>query len=609
MPNGARAAVPDRALDAVAAALLALAAAVALLQVFYRYALDNALPWPEELAQLAFVWAIFIAAGVATGRRGHIAIEVFSRLLGPRGRTVHRLFVDAASVATGMVLLIEGIRLVSRTTYVTPGLGLPMQVLHAAVPVGGLLIAVYALREARTAGAGLLALALVAVVGIGIYPLWSALGPYVGQQTAAPILVAVSLGLIALEVPVAFAFVLGAFAAFAPQGELMLITIPQNASSSIYSFTLLAIPFFILAAAIMNASRITERLIDVATRMVGHLRGGLGHVNVVTNTMMAGISGSSMADAAAIAKILVPEMARRGYSPAFGCALTSASATLANLIPPSLGLIIYGALASASVGALFVATIVPGLMTAAALALVVHVVSGRRGYGRDIPRADAKARWHALLVALPALFLPVAIVGGVRAGIFTATESGAIAAAYALFCGALIYRSLTPRNLLAALRDALHDTVAVTIVIAAAAPFAWVLTAEQVPQKVAQAVGAFATTPLLLLMTINVFLLVVGLFMEMIAAMVILVPILVPMVKAVGIDPIHFGIVLVMNLVIGALTPPLGMLVFTTARVGHVPVSEVFRAVVPLIAALLVVLGLVTYVPELTLAAVRWIGP
>ena len=264
---------------------------------------------------------------------------------------------------------------------------------------------------------------------------------------------------------------------------------------------------------------------------------------------------------------------------------------------------------SASVGALFVATIVPGLMTAAALALVVHVISGRRGYGRDIPRADAKARWNALFVALPALFLPVAIVGGVRAGIFTATESGAIAAAYALLCGALIYRSLTPRNLLVALRDALHDTVAVTIVIAAAAPFAWVLTAEQVPQKVAQAVGAFATTPFLLLLTINVFLLVVGLFMEMIAAMVILVPILVPMIKAVGIDPIHFGIVLVLNLVIGALTPPLGMLVFTTARVGHVPVSEVFRAVLPLIAALLVVLGLVTYVPELTLAAVRWIGP
>ena len=370
MPKETRPALPDRVLDAIAAALLALAAAVALLQVFYRYALDNALPWPEELAQLVFVWAIFIAAGVATGRRGHIAIEVFSRVLGPRGRRAHRLFVDAASVATGTVLLIEGIRLVNRTTYVTPGLGLPMQVLHAAVPVGGLLIAVYALREARTAGAGLLALALVAAVGVGIYPLWFALGPYVGQQTAAPILVVVSLGLIALEVPVAFAFVLGAFAAFAPQGELMLITIPQNASSSIYSFTLLAIPFFILAAAIMNASRITERLIDLATRMVGHLRGGLGHVNVVTNTMMAGISGSSMADAAAIAKILVPEMAKRGYSPAFGCALTSASATLANLIPPSLGLIIYGALASASVGALFVATIVPGLMTAAALALV-----------------------------------------------------------------------------------------------------------------------------------------------------------------------------------------------------------------------------------------------
>jgi C4-dicarboxylate transporter DctM subunit len=316
-----------------------------------------------------------------------------------------------------------------------------------------------------------------------------------------------------------------------------------------------------------------------------------------------------MADAAAIGKILVPEMARRGYDRGFACAVTSASSVLANLIPPSLGLIIYGALASASVGALFVATIVPGLLAATALALAVYLVSARRGYGGDTARASRGARAKAFADAVPALLLPLLIVGGVRFGAFTATEAGAVAVIYALLCGVFIYRRVTGARLLAAAREALSDTVAVVLIIATAAPFAWVLTAEQVPQQAAAALNATAADPLVLLLLMNVFLLIVGLFMEMIAAMVILVPILVPIVLAAKVDPVHFGIVLVMNLVIGALTPPLGMLVFTTARVGGVGTTAVFRQVMPFVLALIAVLALVTYVPALTLAPVRWLGP
>ncbi len=606
-PAAAAPRVAALAAESIAVTLLTLSVLVALLQVFFRYGLDNSLSWPEELAQWLFVWAVFLGAAALVVGKGHIAIETFSAGLSVANRQRHRALVDGCMAAAAMILLFEGISFVAKSTYVSPGLQWPFKYLYAAVPAGGALTLVFLLLlRSRDWGwtwrnwAPLLA-------GGAAYLSWLYAAPHLQLGSIAWVLMAVAAMMIVIEVPIAYAFVLGTFAAFSAQGDLMLITIPQNMGSTLNSFTLLAIPFFIIAAAIMNAAGITTRLVDFASSLFGHFRGGLGQVNVATNAMMAGVSGSSMADAAAITKVMVPEMSRRGYTPAFGCALTSASATLANLIPPSLGLIIYGALAQASVGALFVATIVPGLLAACALALVVYVVSGKRG--RDLERADATVRRRAFLQAIPALLLPIVIVGGVRFGVFTATESGAIAAAYAVFCGFFLYRALTGTATLAALRDALRDTVAVAIIIAAAAPFAWTLTVEQVPQKVAAALGGLGSNPILLLALINGFLLAVGLFMEMIAAMVILVPILVPMIKAAGIDTVHFGIVLVLNLVIGALTPPLGMLVFTTARVGGVLVTDVFRAILPFLGALLLVLMVVTYVPAVSIGVARLFGP
>jgi len=421
--------------------------------------------------------------------------------------------------------------------------------------------------------------------------------------------VGVGLGAILVGVPVAFALVLGAFTAFASANPILLVTISQNMGASLNSFTLLAIPFFILAAAVMNAGGITPRLVELAMMLVGHLRGGLAQANVVTNTMLAGVSGSSTADASTIAKLMVPEMARRGYSRPFSAALTAAGSTLANLIPPSLGLIIYAALASVSVGALFVATIVPGLMVAAALMIVVYIISRIRGYGGDLPKTSGMERLRALMLAIPALILPVIIVGGVRFGVFTATEAGAIAMIYALFCGAFLYRKLTGRNLLAAVRDAVLDTVVIVVIIAAAAPFAWVLAYERVPQKIAASLAVLVERPWVLMLAINIFLLIVGLFMEMIAALVILVPILVPLIILAGFDPVTFGLIIVMNLVIGALTPPLGVLIFTTARAGGADQVATFREVLPFLVAMIAVLMLVAFVPELTQAPVRWLGP
>lgn len=598
----------DKVLEAVAVLLMLAATCVVVLQVFCRYVLNASLPWPEEAAQFLFVWAVFFGMAILTFRERHIAISLFVPKLTPRFQSAHAVVLRAVSATACIVMLIHGVDFMNRSLQVLPALRIPLRYLFMAVPVGGALGLIFlsAPLKARAWWSGLAVLA----GGLTLYfALRQGGSAFFGEASSTTILMIVSLVLIFAEVPIVFALVVGSFAALTPLPPLMLVTITQNMSGALNSFTLLAIPFFILAAAVMNVGGITLRIVDLAFHLVGHLRGGLGQANIVTNVMLAGVSGSSTADASATAKLLVPEMAKHGYSRAFSCALTAAASTLANLIPPGLGLIIYAALASVSVGALFVGTIVPGLMMAAALSLVVWLVSVRRGYGGQQTSSSGGEKWRSFLLATPALCLPVIIVGGVRFGIFTATEAGAIAFVFALFCGAFIYRGLTSANLLAAFKEAVEDTVAVAVIIAASSPFAWILTFEQAPQKIAAWLGALTSDPIALLLLINLFLIFVGLFIEMIAALVILVPILVPVVVAAGVDPLQFGIIMVMNLVIGALTPPLGVLVFTTARVGGAPSTDVFRAIVPFIAAQLVVLGLITFFPQLTTLPIQWFGP
>lgn len=600
--------IADKIVETICVVLMLASLMVAITQVILRYVFHAGLPWAEEVAVWCFCWAIFLGMGLATGRNAHISIDTLPNALGPRAKSALGLFNRGIIAASSIMLIIHGAEYVARSIAASPALQMPTRYYFLAVPVGGALNLFFLVwpRTGRTVTQGLTTIATGAIIYLAIR--YGAVYVY-GESSSALVLNIVGLALIVLGAPVAFAMAFGAFAAFAPFSQILLVTISQNMAAKMGSFTLLAIPFFILAAAVMNAGGITPRLVDVAIKLVGHLRGGLGQANVVTNTMLAGISGSSTADASTVAKLLIPEMARRGYDRPFSAALTASAATLANLIPPSLGLIVYAALASVSVGALFVATLVPGLLVAAALMLTVYIISRIRGYGGDVEKASMRQRLASLGLAIPALILPLIIVMGVRFGIFTATEAGAIAFFYAIPCGFLIYRKLTGSNLVAAIREAALDTIVITIIIAAAAPFAWVLAYEQVPQKIAQSMGVLVSNPWLLLLVLNVFLLVVGLFMEMIAALVILVPILVPLIVAAGISPIHFGIVIVLNMVIGALTPPLGVLLFTTARVGGADQGATFKAAIPFLIALITVLMIVSYVPALTMLPVAWFGP
>ena len=598
----------DRTLETIAVVLMLCATCVVVLQVFCRYVLNASLPWPEEAAQFCFVWAVFLGMAVLSFRDRHIAISLFVPKLSLKTQAIHGVFLKVMTVIACIILVVHGIDFMNRTMQVMPALRVPLRYLFMAVPAGGIVALVFLSAPLRGFAwwSGLATL----IAGLaGYYALREAGGALFGEASSTAILMIVTMFLIFIEVPIVYALVIGSFAGLTPLPPLMLVTITQNMSGALNSFTLLAIPFFILAAAVMNVGGITVRIVDLAYHLVGHFRGGLAQANIVTNIMLAGVSGSSTADASATAKLLVPEMEKHGYSRSFSCALTAASSTLANMIPPGLGLIIYAALASVSVGALFVGTILPGLMVALALSFVAWILSVRKGFGGTKERSNRSTRWRSFWLATPALCLPVMIVGGVRFGIFTATEAGAMAFVFALFCGAVIYRGLTAANLSEAFREAVEDTVAVAVIIAAASPFAWILTFEQTPQKIAEWLAALTGNKFFLLLLINLFLIFVGLFIEMIAAMVILVPILVPVVIAAGVDPLQFGIIMVMNLVIGALTPPLGVLVFTTARVGGAPSTSVFRAILPFIGAQLIVLILVTMIPQITLLPIQWFGP
>jgi tripartite ATP-independent transporter DctM subunit len=600
----------ERFAEAAAISLLLVTVAVALLQVFCRYVLGGALAWPEEAVKFLFVWFVFIGAAMVTRRGQHIAIDMLPRSLPARWLPWHAAFARTVSAAASGFLFVYGWQLTRAASFVSPALEWPHTYLYLAVPVGAALALLLKLLTPVAGMRGLLPSALTVAAGLALAFVLAWMGDqglFGFPQSIALALGVLVIGLMMLGVPLVDALVFGTCAAFLPRGPLMMTSVPQGMVNGM-DYLLVAIPFFILAAGYMNAGGITERLVALAVSLVGHFRGGFGHVNVLTNTMMGGVSGSSTADAAAIAKTLVFPMAAQGYPKPFSVALTASASILANLIPPSLGLIVYASLAAVSVGALFVGTIVPGLLMAATLSIVVWLSCRKHGYGPAGRKATWAERGIAAKLALPALALPLLIVGGIRYGAFSATEAGAVAALYSLLCGVLVYRSANGRTLLHATRAALSETVTVMIVIAASAPFAYALVIEQVPQRIALLLGTLAGSVILLLLVINVFLLAVGLAMEMIASMVILVPLLVPLLKAANVDLVHFGIVMVANLCIGALTPPLAVLVFTAARVTDTPVPDTYRACRPFMAALLVWLALITFVPWLTLGPVRLFG-
>jgi tripartite ATP-independent transporter DctM subunit len=408
-------------------------------------------------------------------------------------------------------------------------------------------------------------------------------------------------GLIAIEVPVAFALIAAALGWLLFFSPVPMSLVVQRMSSGIDSFPLLAIPLFVLAGNLLNSGGIASRIFEFAIAVVGHLRGGLAQVNIAASLVFAGMSGVAQADAAGLGTVEIREMRRRGFDPAFAAAVTAASAIVGPIVPPSVIMVLYGVLAQVSIGDLFLAGIVPGLLVGLLLMAMVWVLAATGRVKAPVePRSSFPGIGRSFVRAVPALLAPVILVVGLLSGVATPTELGAITVVYAAALG-FWYRELNVRRLVRAIQETFVTAGVLVFIMAAAVPFGWAIAVNNVPANLAAAMLEITQSPWLILLMINVLLLVVGCFMETTAILLIAVPTLLPLILMLGIDPVHFGLVIVLNLLIGAATPPFGVLLFIVQHIAQVSFGAVVRAFMPFYVPLLLALGLITFWPGLSL--------
>ena len=382
-------------------------------------------------------------------------------------------------------------------------------------------------------------------------------------------------------------------------GTVPITTLIQTTFGGLASFPLLAIPLFMLAGNLMNQGGLTPDLVRFARLSLGHLRGGLGHATILACAIFAAISGSAVATVVAIGMVMIPAMKKAGYEEGVAAAITSTAACLGPIIPPSIPFIIYGVTANVSVAGLFLGGVLPGIVLALALMVYTYFVSSRRGYPRD-PRTTARQILAAAWKALPALFMPVMIIGGILSGVFTPTEAAGVAVVYAAAIGAFYYRKLRFHDLPKVLLTSGLESGMVMLLIALSEPFAWFVAMDQIPQLIVHGISQWTTSPYMILLLFNIFLLLLGVPLETAPALVIVTPVLVPISAAVGIDPLHLGIVICMNLVLGLITPPVGAVLFAVCGMTSISLDRLSRSIWPLFLVSIVVLAIVTYVPWLS---------
>ena len=413
------------------------------------------------------------------------------------------------------------------------------------------------------------------------------------------ILFSVFLILLVVGMPIAFALGIASMSYLLMEG-ISLTIVPQRMYAGIDTFVLLCIPGFVLAGNLMNVGNITEHIVRFSNALLGHIRGGLGLANVGGSMIFGGISGTAVADSASIGSVMIPGMARSGYDKPFAAAVTAASSTVGPIIPPSVPMIIAGSLSGISVGRMFLAGAVPGLLMGLAMMVTVYILAVRRGYPKE-KRVPVLQLLREAKTAFWALLMTVIILYGIIGGFFTPTEASIVASLYALVVGMYVYKGLTWRKLPSILVDTVLTSSALLLMVGLANLFGWILTSEQIPQMIATLILSISENPLIVLLILNLILLFVGAFMETIAALIILFPALVGVATGVGVDPVHFAVIAVLNLMIGLTTPPVGVCLFVVAGIGKLPMLTVARAIVPFLLCNLTVLLLVTYVPAISL--------
>jgi tripartite ATP-independent transporter DctM subunit len=413
----------------------------------------------------------------------------------------------------------------------------------------------------------------------------------------------------AIGMPLAFVMGGSGLVALLVEGKLSLMSVPQRFFNGINSFPLMAVPFFILAADLMSASAITSYILRFTNSLVGHIRGGLGHVTVLSEMVFSGISGSALADAAGPGAVMMRMMQRAGYDSYYSAAFVAATAVLGPIIPPSIIMIIYAMADSrVTVAGLFMAGIVPGILLGGALALTNYIISVRHGYKHTSKKASWAARLRSFLKALPALMMPVIIFGGILSGTFTATESAAVAVFYALFVGLFITRKLNFRLIMKVLLQGGLVSSAALLIVAMASLFSWLLTILQIPQTVALAIGKVTTSPMVVMWLVAILVFICGCLIDVLPAVIILVPVLTPLTDQFHINPLYFAMCFVLNISIGLITPPVGGVLFVITSISRLKFELISRAILPMILAEVAVLALIVQFPALSVMFPGWLG-
>lgn len=402
----------------------------------------------------------------------------------------------------------------------------------------------------------------------------------------------------ACKMPIALAMLFSSVLSLLVTGDIPMMVIPQKLWGGLESFPLLAIPMFVFAGILMNKGGGAERIFDFCLRIVGHVRGGLAHVNVLASVIFAGMSGAATADAAGLGAIEIEAMKRDGYSPEFSAAVTAASSTIGPIIPPSVPLVVYGVMTQVSIGSLFIAGIIPGLIMALCMMGIIAYLGPRYGFPTR-PKSSLKEIVNSFFSSLLALLAPVIILGGIFTGIFTPTEAGVVAAVYALFLG-FVYGGIKLKDLIPLIQEAMLSTAQITFIVGAASLFAWIITRYQVPAIISDGILTITSNKYIVLLLINAILIFLGCFIDALALVIMMTPVIVPIATAFQMDLVQIGVLIVLNTMIALITPPVGLCLYIASDVAEAPILRVTKTMMPFYLALFVSLMLVTFIPALT---------